>query len=59
MKQPPPLSLVGARARRSLYCRSAELLDWDILYTRTQALYSYTGQPLLDSVVFFELVLVG
>jgi transposase len=43
----------------NLYRRLAELLDWDFLYQQTQALYSHTGQPSLDPVVFFKLVLVG
>ena len=45
--------------KQNLYRRLAELLDWDFLYTQTQALYSHTGQPSLDPVVFFKLVLVG
>jgi transposase len=45
--------------QQNLYRRLAELLDWDFLYAQTQALYSHTGQPSLDPVVFFKLVLVG
>lgn len=45
--------------KQNLYRRLAELLDWDFLYPQTQALYSHTGQPSLDPVVFFKLVLVG
>jgi len=45
--------------KQNLYRRLAELLDWDFLYQQTQALYSHTGQPSLDPVVFFKLVLVG
>jgi transposase len=45
--------------KQNLYRRLAELLDWDFLYAQTQALYSHTGQPSLDPVVFFKLVLVG
>jgi transposase len=45
--------------KQNLYRRLAELLDWDILYQQTRALYSHTGQPSLDPVVFFKLVLVG
>jgi transposase len=41
------------------YRRLAELVDWDFLYAETQALYSHTGQPSLDPVVFFKLVLVS
>ena len=43
----------------NLYRRLAELADWSFLYAETQALYSHTGQPSLDPVVFFKLVLVG
>ncbi|TGE18995.1 IS1182 family transposase [Hymenobacter elongatus] len=45
--------------RHNLYRRLAELVDWSFLYDETQALYSRTGQPSLDPVVFFKLVLVG
>jgi transposase len=45
--------------RHNLYRRLAELLDWSFLYEQTQDLYSNTGQPSLDPVVFFKLVLVG
>ena len=46
--------------RHNLYRRLAELLvDWTFLYEETRALYSHTGQPSLDPVVFFKLVLVG
>jgi transposase len=34
-------------------------VDWTFLYAETQALYSHTGQPSLDPVVYFKLVLVG
>jgi transposase len=44
---------------QNLYRRLAELLDWNFLYAQTQVLYSHTGQPSLDPVVFFKLVLVG
>ena len=43
----------------NLYRRLAELVDWSFLYGETKALYSRTGQPSLDPVVFFKLVLVG
>ncbi|WP_426061203.1 IS1182 family transposase [Hymenobacter sp. B1770] len=43
----------------NLYRRLAELVDWSFLYEETRALYSHTGQPSLDPVVFFKLVLVG
>jgi transposase len=45
--------------RHNLYRRLAEFLDWSFLYEQTQDLYSHTGQPSLDPVVFFKLVLVG
>jgi transposase len=45
--------------RHNLYRRLAELLDWSFLYEQTQDLYSHTGQPSLDPVVFFKFVLVG
>ena len=45
--------------RHNLYRRLGELLVWDFLYEQTQALYSHTGQPSLNLVVFFKLVLVG
>jgi len=45
--------------KQNLYCRLGELLDWNFLYEQTRALYSHTGQPSLDPVVFFKLVLVG
>lgn len=43
----------------NLYRRLDELLDWNFLYQQTQALYSHTGQPSLDPVVFFKLMLVS
>ena len=43
----------------NLYRRLAELVDWTFLYDQTRALYSHTGQPSLDPVVFIKLVLVG
>lgn len=43
----------------NLYRRLSELLDWNFLYEQTQALYSHTGQPSLDPVVFFKLMLVS
>ena len=43
----------------NLYRRLAELVDWSFLYEETKALYSHTGQPSLDPVVFFKLALVG
>lgn len=43
----------------NLYRRLEELLELEFLYQETQVLYSHTGQPSLDPVVFFKLVLVG
>jgi transposase len=43
----------------NLYRQLAELVDWSFLYQQTRTLYSHTGQPSLDPVVFFKLVLVG
>lgn len=45
--------------RHNLYRRLDEVLDLRFLYGQTQALYSHTGQPSLDPVVFFKLLLVG
>ena len=45
--------------RHNLYRRLAEVVDWTFLYEATRTLYSHTGQPSLDPVVFFKLVLVG
>ena len=43
----------------NLYRRLDELLDLRFLYEATRELYSHTGQPSLDPVVFFKLVLIG
>jgi|GEM_PF-3574960 len=43
----------------NFYRRLAEFVEWRFLYEETKALYSHTGQPSLDPVVFFKLVLVG
>ncbi|WP_375415910.1 IS1182 family transposase [uncultured Hymenobacter sp.] len=45
--------------RHNLYRRLDEVLDLRFLYPETQVLYSHTGQPALDPVVFFKLLLVG
>jgi transposase len=45
--------------RHNLYRRLSELLDWEFLRVQTRPVYSHTGQPSLDPVVFFKLVLVG
>jgi len=43
----------------NLYRQLAELVDWTFLYEETSMLYSHTGQPSLDPVVFFKLMLVS
>ena len=43
----------------NLYRRLADVLDWTFFYDETRGLYSHTGQPSLDPVVFFKLLLVG
>jgi transposase len=45
--------------KHNLYRRLGELLDWEFLRAQTRPVYSHTGQPSLDPVVFFKLVLVG
>jgi len=45
--------------KHNLYRRLSELLDWEFLREQTRSVYSYTGQPSLDPVVVFKLVLVG
>ena len=43
----------------SLCRRLAEVVDWTFRDDETRALYRHTGQPSLDPVVCFKLVLVG
>uniref|UniRef100_UPI001FE4E26A transposase n=1 Tax=Hymenobacter crusticola TaxID=1770526 RepID=UPI001FE4E26A len=43
----------------NFYRRLDALLDFGFLYEATRELYSHTGQPSLDPVVFFKLVLIG
>jgi transposase len=45
--------------KHNSYRRLRDLLDWEFLRPQTRPLYSHTGQPSLDPVVFFKLVLVG
>jgi hypothetical protein len=40
--------------KQNLYRRLAELLDWEFLRQQTRPVYSHTGQPSLDPVVFFK-----
>ena len=43
----------------NFYRRLREVLDWEFVREQTRSVYSHTGQPSLDPVVFFKLVLVG
>jgi transposase len=43
----------------NFYRRLRDVLDWEFLREQTRPVYSHTGQPSLDPVVFFKLVLVG
>jgi transposase len=43
----------------NFYRRLRDVLDWEFLRAQTRPVYSHTGQPSLDPVVFFKLVLVG
>jgi transposase len=45
--------------RHTLYRRLDEVLALGILYKERQALYSHSGQPSLDPVILFKLLLVG
>ena len=45
--------------KQNRYRRLSELLDGDFLYALPQTLYSHTGQPPRDPVVFFKLRLVS
>ncbi|WP_400194290.1 transposase [Hymenobacter sp. B81] len=45
--------------KHNLYRRLDELLDLRFLCNATAALYHHTGQPSLDPVVFFQLLLAG
>jgi transposase len=45
--------------KHNFYRRLRDLLDWEFLRLQTRPVYSHTGQPSLDPVVFFKLVLVG
>jgi transposase len=44
---------------QNFYRRLRDVLDWEFLRTQTRPIYSHTGHPSLDPVVFFKLVLVG
>ena len=45
--------------KHNFYRRLRDVLDWAFLCPQTRPVYSHTGQPSLDPVVFFKLVLVG
>jgi transposase len=45
--------------KHNFYRRLGDVLDWEFLRQQTRPVYSHTGQPSLDPVVFFKLVLVG
>ncbi|MGI4872706.1 MAG: IS1182 family transposase [Janthinobacterium lividum] len=45
--------------KNNFYRRLGDVLDWEFLRQQTRPVYSHTGQPSLDPVVFFKLVLVG
>ena len=43
----------------NFYRRLRDVLDWEFLRPQTRPVYSHTGQPSRDPVVFFKRVLVG
>ena len=43
----------------NFYRRLRDLLDWEFLRAQMRPVYSHIGQPSLDPVVFFKLLLVG
>ena len=43
----------------NLYRHLAGLVDWSFLYDATRDLYSHTGKPSLDPVVFFKMAAGG
>ena len=45
--------------KENFYRKLKEMLDLKFLYTRTSHLYGETGNPSIDPVVFFKLMLVG
>jgi transposase len=45
--------------KHNFYRRLRDLLDGEFLREQTRPVYSHTGQPSLDPVMFFKLVLVG
>ncbi|OON65280.1 IS1182 family transposase [Hymenobacter sp. CRA2] len=60
LERPIPSFRLSERVpKHNLYRRLDELLDLSFLYDATAELYSHTGQPSLDPVVFFKLLLVG
>lgn len=45
--------------RENFYRRLKELLSLDFLYYRADGMYGETGDPSIDPVVFFKIMLVG
>ena len=45
--------------KQNFYRRLRDVLDWAFLRQQTRPVYSHTGQPSRDPVVFFKRVLVG
>ena len=45
--------------KHNFHRRLGDVLDWEFVREQTRPVYSHTGQPSLDPVVFFKLVLVG
>jgi hypothetical protein len=41
--------------KHNFYRRLRDLLDWGFLRPQTRPVYSHTGQPSFDPVVFFKL----
>ena len=46
-------------SKEKLYSKLRETLDLNFLYKDTKGLYCKTGNPLIDPVVFFKLLLTG
>ena len=45
--------------KENFYRRLSETLDLSFLYKDTKSLYGKTGNPSIDPVVFFKILLVG
>lgn len=59
MKNFHTLSLDDLVPPNSLYRKVDEVIDFAFIYDLAKGVYSYTGQPSLDPVVFFKIELVG